>query len=279
MEKNAKLYDTHYVAVEGQKIAYRKIGDGAPLILINRFRGTLDVWDPLFLELLAETHTVITFDYPGVGYSEGELPLKSKDVAEDVMKLAKALELDTFDVLGWSYGGLIAQAVALMYPEHIKKAILVGTNPPGKNEVPIEDIFKQTAFKPTYDLEDYTTLFFEPKSETSRAAAKASFDRTWPHHDVSNVPATMELMQRYAAGMQDFFVDEAGLRTKLKNSNIPMLILSGDHDISFALENWYPVIKGAKNLHLLTSPETGHGAHIQNPELATDFIKSFLKKA
>lgn len=71
MENNALTAETQYADIENKQIAYRKIGTGTPLILANRFRGTLDTWDPLFLDLLAKNNTVITFDYPGIGYSEG----------------------------------------------------------------------------------------------------------------------------------------------------------------------------------------------------------------
>lgn len=77
---NALTAATQYANIDNKKIAYRKFGNGTPLNLTNRFRGTLDTWDPLFLDLLAESNTVITFDYPGIGYSEGVLPLDLKEV-------------------------------------------------------------------------------------------------------------------------------------------------------------------------------------------------------
>jgi hypothetical protein len=46
-----------YVTVQGNRIGYRAIGQGAPLVLANRMRGTLDTWDPLFLDTLAGTET------------------------------------------------------------------------------------------------------------------------------------------------------------------------------------------------------------------------------
>lgn len=50
---------TQYAVVNHHKIGYRKFGKGAPVIVTNRFRGTLDTWDPLFLDLLAQQNTVI----------------------------------------------------------------------------------------------------------------------------------------------------------------------------------------------------------------------------
>ena len=152
MNHAAETSKTRYARIDDREIAYRIQGDGPPILLLNRFRGTLDTWDPLFLQQLAGSQTVITLDYPGVGYSEGELPLDAKALAAEVMKLAGHLELETFDVLGWSYGGLIAQYVAFLYPETVRKAVLIGTNPPGQNAVPFEPVFQEHALKPDWPM-------------------------------------------------------------------------------------------------------------------------------
>lgn len=269
--------DTQYATVNGTRIAYRINGEGEPLLLINRFRGTLDTWDPAFIESLAQSHKVITMDYPGVGYSEGELSMDAREVAADVQRLAMHLNLENVDILGWSYGGLIAQYVAFLYPETVRKAVLVGTNPLGKNEIPLEPLFKQHALKPTYDLQDYTVLFFEPQSEASRAAAKASMERYWDSVDHSKVPSSMAGFQPYIAGMQGAAMDADDLRSQYATTEVPMLAISGDHDISFAVGNWYPLIGQAPTLQLVVIPDAGHAPHFQHPELTSAYITSFLK--
>ena len=47
---NAVNAKTNFVQIGDRKIAYRSIGKGLPIIMINRFRGTLDTWDPAFLD-------------------------------------------------------------------------------------------------------------------------------------------------------------------------------------------------------------------------------------
>jgi pimeloyl-ACP methyl ester carboxylesterase len=91
---NAVNSETQFAELSGRVIAYRSIGTGSTIILINRFRGTLDTWDPLFLDLLAEKHQVITFDYSGIGYSTGTLPTDIKEVAKDVKDLADFLKIE-----------------------------------------------------------------------------------------------------------------------------------------------------------------------------------------
>jgi len=277
MANNAVTTETQYANIDNKKIAFRKIGSGTPIILANRFRGTLDTWDPLFLDLLAETNTVVTFDYSGIGYSEGELPLDLHQVAAEVIKIADYISIKKFIVGGWSYGGLISQYTTFLFPERVLSAIVIGSNPMGKNETPLSPLFLEKALKPDYDLDDITTLFFEPKSKESRTAAQASSARIAKRLDQSKVPSTPDKFQRYFAPTTQLAEDKDNFREAYKNLQTPVLVISGDHDISFAVENWFPLLQNAPTVQHIIFPNTGHAPHYQYPEAATDYIKSFIK--
>lgn len=277
MKQTALTVETQYANIDNKRIAYRKFGNGIPLILANRFRGTLDTWDHLFLDLLAENNTVITFDYAGIGYSEGALPLDIKEVAMEVIKLADFLKIDKFNVGGWSYGGWVAQYVTFLNPTRVINSVIIGSNPMGKNEIGFEPAFLEKALKATNDFEDFVTLFFEPKSEKSRALAGASLERMIQRFDGTKIPATQEVFNRYFASNDGIFADKENFRVAYETLETPVLVLSGDHDISFALENWYPLIKKAPSLQLICLPVSGHAPHFQYPELVTGYINTFLK--
>lgn len=277
MIENALTTKTQYASIDGKKVAYRKFGKGTPIILANRFRGTLDTWDPLFLDLLAKENTVIIFDYSGIGYSEGALPTDIKGVAAEVTKIADYLKIDKFNVMGWSYGGWVAQYVTFLNPTRVLKSVIIGSNPMGKNEVPFEPAFLERALKPSNDFNDFVVLFFEPKSEASVASAQASIKRIMQRMDVSKVPATQELFGRYFASNEAIHLDKDNFREAYATLKTPVLVLSGDHDISFALENWYPLMKKAPSLQLITFPVAGHAPQFQYPELSTGYINTFLK--
>lgn len=268
--------ETKYALIDNQKIAYRETGQGTPIFLANRFRGTLDTWDPLFLELLAKNNTVITFDYLGIGYSTGELPLEIKDVAAEITKLADYLNIDKFNIMGWSYGGWVAQYTTFMNPNRVLNTVLIGTNPIGENEVPFEPEFLERALKPVNDFEDAVVLFFEPKSDKSREAAAASMERIMNSIDWSKVPATQEVFQRYFASNGAIVEDKENFRIAFSTLDIPILVLSGDHDISFATENWFPLLKNAPSLQHIIFPAAGHAPMFQYPELSVKYINSFL---
>jgi pimeloyl-ACP methyl ester carboxylesterase len=276
MTNNAVTTKTQYAAIDSKQIAYRKIGAGTPIILANRFRGTLDTWDPLFLDLLAEKNAVVTFDYSGIGYSEGELPLNLHDVAAEVVKIADYLNFDKFIAGGWSYGGLIAQYTTFLYPARVTGTIVIGSNPMGENKTGLSPLFLQKALKPDYDMEDIITLFYEPTSEKSRIAAQASAVRIAQRLDQSKVPATPEIFQRYFAVTNQLAEDKDNFREEYKTLQTPVLVISGDNDISFAVENWFPLLRNAPTLQHIIFPATGHAPHFQYPELTTAYINTFI---
>ena len=108
---------TQYVEVNGRRLAYRSVGTGKPLVLCTRFRGNLDLWDPLFLDSLAAVgFRVITFDYSGLGLSTGEKNYDPLSLARDAHDLIEALDLREVVIGGWSLGGLAAQAFIVLYP-------------------------------------------------------------------------------------------------------------------------------------------------------------------
>ncbi|HEY6142946.1 MAG TPA: alpha/beta hydrolase [Flavobacterium sp.] len=274
---NAVNSKTQFAETKGKKIAYRSIGNGDSIILVNRFRGTLDTWDPLFLDSLAENFNVITFDYTGIGSSSGTLPTDIVDVATDVKDLAEFLKLKNITVLGWSYGGLVAQVATLQYPELIAHSILVGTNPPGNNEIPFEQAFLDCALKPINDFDDEVILFFEPNSEASVKAAKLSHDRIAKRIDVSKIPSTMDVFQFYFAGGAGLKEDKLKFRDKLKTTKTPILVISGDHDISFAVENWFALLRELPTTQIIVFPLSGHAPHHEFPELSAKYISNFIQ--
>jgi pimeloyl-ACP methyl ester carboxylesterase len=267
-----------FVEIEGNRIAYRSIGHGSPMIVLNRMRGTLDTWDPLFLDELAKSNRVITVDYPGIGYSTGTLPTDIGQVADFVAAFADAIKVDRFVLTGWSWGGTVAQAFLVEHPGSATHAVLIATAPPGKGGVPIQQAFLDRAFRPVNDLDDEIVLFFEPRAAVSRAAAKTSHDRIYARPRVADrIPSKPAEIQAYLSAASTYREDTAGRLAKLMAVRTPILIISGDNDISTAVENWFALKGRIPNAHLIVYPESGHGPQHQYPELAAAHIALFQK--
>ncbi|MGE5714516.1 MAG: alpha/beta fold hydrolase [Betaproteobacteria bacterium] len=279
-EQAAATAPNQFVAVAGDRIAYRTIGHGTPMVLLTRMRGTLDTWDPLFLDELGKSNRVITVDYPGVGYSAGLMPSEIGDVANFVATFADAIGLDRFVLLGWSWGGTVAQTFLVEHPGRATHVVLIGTAPPGKGGVPAHQAFIDRAFRPVNDLDDEFVLFFEPDSPMSRAAAKASRDRIYRRPGVAErIPSTPEKIQAYLNAAATYRDDASGRREKLKVTRTPILIISGDHDISTAVENWFALNRQIPNAHLIVYPQCGHAPQHQYPQLAAAQIALFQRLA
>jgi pimeloyl-ACP methyl ester carboxylesterase len=270
---------TRYLDVDGRRLAYRSIGAGKPVVLCTRFRGNLDLWDPAFLDgLAAQRLRVITFDYSGLGLSSGEKTYNPTSLAKDAIDLIKALDLEEVVISGWSIGGIAAQIVLATLPQRISHAALIATAPPGPLVKPAEPLFYDTARKPTNDFEDFVTLFFEPASELSRAAARRSMDRIAQRtSDLS--PAVPGEWAASAIGdkPRNPAFPATAVLDMLKATKIPVLHIGGDHDIVFPVENWYALNAQLPTLQLLTYPRSGHGPQHQYPEAAAEYIGTFVR--
>jgi pimeloyl-ACP methyl ester carboxylesterase len=278
-KETAATAKTRYVQVNDDRIAYRAIGSGPPLVLTTRMRGTIDTWDPRFLDALAQRRRVITVDYPGVGHSAGALPDDVGKAAAFVDDFATAIKLDRYAILGWSWGGLVAQALLLDKPERITHAVLVATNPPGPVEYPIKQVFIERAIKPVNDLADEEVLFFEPTSDASRAAAAASRARIYARPGVDEkIPSTPQLFQTYFKAGEAFRADAPGRRDKLVQTRLPILVVCGDNDPSTVGQNWFALIGRMRNAQFVYFSETGHGPQHQYPDLSADYILDFLER-
>lgn len=113
--------------VNGVKLYYEVKGEGDPLFLIQGFGGGHRGW---FFQkrAFAKHFRVIAADSRGVGSArntDGNFTLKT--LADDVVGLMDHLEIERAHVLGLSMGGMVAQEVAINYPNRLKKLILAAT--------------------------------------------------------------------------------------------------------------------------------------------------------
>jgi len=268
-----------YADVPGRRLAYRSIGQGQAIVLCTRFRGTMDVWDPAFLDALAaQGLRVITFDYSGMGLSTGNKSYDPVDLARDANDLIEALDLDRAVIGGWSLGGIAAQVAMVAHPQRLSHAVLIGTVPPGPNVKGAEQLFYDTARIPEYGMREEEILFFEPRSASSRTAAALSVLRIAQRTEGRCPPVPVDWAVDYL-GVKPrvpLFPADAVLKA-LKQTTIPILHIGGDHDIIFPVENWYALNQQLPTVQLLTYPSAGHGPHHQYPVASAEHIAIFIR--
>jgi len=110
--------------VNGIKLHYRVHGKGEPLVLIAGWGTDLRAW--IFqLPAFRKYFRVVTFDNRGVGKSDKPTgPYSMKLMAADVIGLMNSLDIVAGHVLGLSMGGMIAQEVAINYPDRVLRLVL-----------------------------------------------------------------------------------------------------------------------------------------------------------
>lgn len=126
------------IEVDGRRLAWRTVGSGPPLLLVNGYAATGGDWDPQLLLRLAQAFQLICPDNRGMGRSQLGDPagLTIDAMAQDLELLLDALELERVSVAGWSMGGFVAQRLALRAPERVERLVLLASDPGGAASVP-----------------------------------------------------------------------------------------------------------------------------------------------
>jgi len=112
------------VAIGGHRLRVSCAGTtGVPLLLVNGLGAPAEAWAALRAEL--GPSRTIAFDAPGTGRSS--TPLLPATIPA-LARLASALVPGQFDVLGYSFGGAIAQELARLEPDRVRRVVLAATN-------------------------------------------------------------------------------------------------------------------------------------------------------
>ena len=122
-----------FISVDGISIVYKVIGNGKPIVFLARFRGTLNDWDPAFVDAVAKSYQVILFDAPGVGRSGGIVPTSVTKWADQAVQFTHTLGIRHAIFLGWSMGGAVAQILAINHPDIVDKIALAGHRAVGQS--------------------------------------------------------------------------------------------------------------------------------------------------
>ena len=120
---------TSFVQAGEVRIAFDREGDGPPLLLMHGAEASRQMFAAL-VPHLSKHFTVIAYDQRDCGETEGpEHESTLADLANDAQQLIEALGLRRAHVFGSSFGGRVAQALALLYPRSVDHLVLGSTWP------------------------------------------------------------------------------------------------------------------------------------------------------
>jgi pimeloyl-ACP methyl ester carboxylesterase len=272
----ADLGRTSYVGAPSGRFGYRRLGTagGVPLVLVTRFRGTIDHWDPVLLDVLARERDVILVDYPGVNTSTGSTPATVRGLAGGVAEFISALGLDRADLLGWSLGGYVVQDVALNYPGLVRRLVVAASGPGAVPGTPVPPArLWEAARRPVNDDSDFLYMFF-PETPAGREAGLASLRRLDTRLSVSRADTTPGSVAAQTAALTGWGKGEDTSWERLGELQMPVLLGAGACDHMMHPFGVYSMAQRLPDAKVIFYTDSGHGFLFQH---ADDFGEEVLR--
>jgi pimeloyl-ACP methyl ester carboxylesterase len=240
-------------------------GKGFPLILIHGFLGSSKMWEPQ-INFFKNHFRVITPDLPGFGKSNKAKSHNSiQSIANLLMDCLEEKKIDKFYLLGHSMGGMIVQEMAKKYGNKIVKLICYSTGPRGEMPGRFESVDQSRENLKKKGLEI-----------TVKNIAKTWFVRkeNAKYFDIC-IEAGKQTSTKAADDALIAFKNWNGVDT-LKNIKNETLIVWGDQDKSYNLEQIKTLEKSIKKSKLVIFKNCAHNVHLEQPDQFNNAIKNFL---
>jgi pimeloyl-ACP methyl ester carboxylesterase len=270
---------TQFVDATGIRFAYRRFGKsgGVPLVFNMHFAGTMDHWDPLVTDGLAASREVILFNNAGISSTSGEVPASVEEMAANAAAFIEALGLAKVDVLGFSLGGLVAQALTAATPDLVRRLILVGTGPRGGEGMATLTPEAQAVFGAAYANPDelWLRVFFTP-TEASQAAGRAFLKRFRLRQEGRDPEVSEKVAPAQITAIGKWGTPRADAFDYLRKITHPTLVINGSHDVIVYTVNSLILQQNLPNAQLILYPDSNHGSQYQYPALFVADVTRFL---
>lgn len=261
-------------------LAWRRLGQGPPLLLVNGYAATKDDWDPNFLTGLAGSSTVICPDNRGVGDSpRGVEALTIESMAADLVVLLDQLEIDSVDVAGWSMGGFVAQTLVTRVPERIRSLTLLSTDAGGssaeRRTPEMDQALTDKSGSPEQQADRLIDLLFPPDFAAQVKSAAGSI--------VADARSRLDpdVLAEQESAMADWYRSPdppVGRISSLANDGLPVLIAHGLEDKVIPAANSRMLSAAIEDSWLAPFPGGGHAFMAQEPDRLGSLISLFLSR-
>ena len=248
-----------------QEIYIDDTGKGFPLVLVHGFLGSSAMWT-LQKEFLSKYFRVITPALPGFGESSKVKSLNSINaMANIILEILKKKNINKFNLMGHSMGGMIVQEIAKVSGDKINKLICYATGSigdiPGRFEpmdMTIERL-KKEGLKET--VKRVPQKWFVEGDE-----AKYYY---FCENAVKNI--SIETIDNALIAMKNWRGYE-----NLKNIKQNTLIIWGDKDVSYNFDQVDTLKKKIPSSKLEIFKGCSHNIHLEEPEKFNETVKNFL---
>lgn len=233
---------------------------------------------------LADSFRVVTFDARGSGESDAAPPYTHAQWVSDLDELRKHHGDEKIIMKGGSYGGYIALEYTLAHPERVSHLILRDTAASRK----FEGLSKKNAMARAAEYPDITEelldTLFEGRVESNEAMREA-WATIAPLYDANTTPekiaariasATFRVETHNYAFSQN--IPQFDLTDRLKEIQVPTLIIVGRHDWITPVESSEEIAAGIPNSELVIFENSGHSPQLEENEKFIATVREFLKR-
>jgi len=250
-----------------QDIFAEDIGSGVPLVLVHGFLGSTDMWKPQ-INFFKNNFRVMAPALPGFGNSSTINSCNSIEcMAKAILNLLEKREIENFNLLGHSMGGMIAQEMAKIAGEKILKLICYGTGPRGSIPGRFETIDQSRKKLKINGLRDTAyriakTWFIEEEKAKYFYLCKEAGKQT-----------SIEAADNGLIAMKNW----SGI-DNLKNIKNETLIIWGDQDKAYNYDQVKTLKDNIINSDLKIIEGSSHNVHLEKPNEFNKIVSEFLKK-
>lgn len=252
------------------QIYYESLGDGVPLLLIEGIPGTVPDWYP-FANYLAQDFKVVLFDNRGSGRSDMPQEWYSmSQMASDAAGLLDSIGIARANVFGVSMGGMIAQELAINFPQRIERLVLGCTHCGGPATI-----------RPAPAVEAAFALETEDWAVRIRNLAPFAFSERFARE---RPEVLAEFIAKKSLDVQPYFAYRRQIGAVIRHDTSgrlarivsPTLVLTGTVDRTLAPQNSQVLHEKIPNSELATIEGAGHLFFIEEPEQTLKILRSFL---
>ena len=250
-------------------VGYRQVGNGSPLLLINGVKESMDFWPPSFVDSLASHFTVVVFDNAGVGQTASVGSFSVTAMADQTSALITTLKLRHPAVLGWSMGGMIAQALAVEHPAQVSRLVLAATQAGTGKAIPVPAA--AAADLQSSDLKRVLTALFPP-GESS--AANQFVEQIVQYPGFYGPTASIQAKQNRA--IQQWMAGQDTPGREIQRIRVPTLVADGALDRLDPTANDQLLKHLVRHANLVLYPDAGHAFLFQDASQFVPAVERFL---
>ncbi len=239
-------------------------GQGPPLLLLNGIGGNIEMWEALALRLPGRQ--LIMIDMPGTGGSPAlRLPLRMSGYATLVVGVLDQLGIERTDVLGYSWGGALAQQLAHHAPGRVRALVLAATVPGLGGHPPPPWIIALMATPARYYSRTYLRIVAPIVFGSDPAVADAASGAARLRRPPSLIGYSQQL----------YAISGWSSRRWLHWLDLPVLVLTGSRDPLVPQRNGAILTRSIPGARLQVV-DGGHLFLLEQPEQGSRAISAFL---